>query len=97
MQSIRDYTTSPQRAKAIPAPAGYMYGDFFDWEPEDFGEPQEINPQEEPKEITMPEMLTNAQVWLEEYQGHLSDLEEENIMEEAERAEFFRFGSSGGF
>ena len=47
--------------------------------------------------ITMPEILTNAQVWLEEYGSHLGDLLEDMLEEEAERQELLRFGSSGGF
>ena len=84
MQSQRSYTTTSHWASKAPVADGWDIPN---------------NPA-----FTMFEMLENAkdwltdrQVWEEEKQGHLGDMHDDMLQEEAERAEFVRFGSAGGF
>ena len=84
MQSQRAYTTARYSASPAPVSDGWDIPN---------------NPA-----FTMFEMLENAKDWLtdrqvwEEAKGdHEGDLYDDMLQEAAERAEFFRFGSSGGF
>ncbi len=92
MQSLKDYTTTQKTASRKQETCLIVCQAINTPQAPDVWNFQEIS-----EFLTMPEMLTNAQVWLEERQGHLTDLFEDMLEDEAERSEFFRFGSSGGF